>query len=91
MKATEPGHAGQTRNRAAVFPYHPLCYKVDVKVGGTARYKLKTGIVINRTPLSINMFYTDAETHSTAASVNKSSLANDSSGFFFFVCVPTVC
>lgn len=41
-------------------------------------------IVIKWTPLSLDVFYTSAETCWTAVNINKRSLSDGTSGFFFF-------
>lgn len=82
----------QSRKWAAVLPFYPLCYMVGVEVGkleirpflSSPKYKVK------QTLLSMDVLYTGTETHWTALDISKSSLADDTSGFFIFVCVLAV-
>lgn len=41
--------------------------------------------------LSMDVLWTSAKTHWTAVNINKCSLGDDASCFFFFVCVLAVC
>lgn len=58
--------SNQKRKWAAVL--YPLCYMVDLEVGKTAsivgvsKVRRVTGIVIKWTPLSMDVFWTSAET-----------------------------
>lgn len=61
--------------------FYPLCYtSLDVEFRKPARRTLLAS------PSSTNVFYSSAGTRRTSVNMDKCSLADDSSGFFFFVC-----
>lgn len=89
--------SNQKRKCPAVFTLYPpftLCYIVDLEVGRTAsivgfsKVRGVTDIVIKWTPLSMDVFWTSAETHWAAVDINNWPSWGHS--FLFFVCVLAV-